>query len=79
MWFTLAKVWLSLWITMIGLIEAGNEPTSNTVSTYQTCFCQRSRMSCFCELPDLVLPEIADLAIFVKATSTTSGSHTNRN
>ena len=35
MWFTLAKVWLSLWITMIGLIEAGNEPTSNTVSKPQ--------------------------------------------
>ena len=25
MWLTLAKVWLSFWITMIGLIEAGNE------------------------------------------------------
>ena len=29
------------------------------VCIHQTCFCQRVRLSCFGELPDMVLPKIA--------------------
>ena len=33
-----------------------------SITTYQTCFCQTFRLSCFGELPDVVLPKNAQNA-----------------